>query len=349
VTRKISLLWIFLFLLAGAGRCLAQDAPGWEDYKARFVSEDGRVIDYYQNETSHSEGQGYGLLLAFLHDDPAAFDKIWTWTRNNLQVRENDRLLAWSWGKRHNGEWRVVDYNNATDGDLLVALALLKASRSWGSDEYAEEALAIVRDVRRHLAVEAAGRVFLLPGYYGFLKNGGVVLNPAYMVFPAYESFARVDDREFWEHAYADGLEILPHLLFTRLRLPADWVFWNASGPSVYRERSAFSGYEAIRVYLYLSWAGKTSLIPSPRSLLDFFGAKEYLPDRFHLDNDTASLNEASGGFHAVLSRVARDLGEASLADVLAEKARFKVESEEEEKDYYSMTLYLLAREEVRP
>lgn len=67
--------------------CAAQSPGTWGYYRRHFISEDGRVIDFFQNKTSHSEGQGYGMLLAVAHKDRASFDRIYNWTRQNLMVR----------------------------------------------------------------------------------------------------------------------------------------------------------------------------------------------------------------------------------------------------------------------
>ncbi len=69
----------------------------WAIYQKNFVSADGRVIDTGNGDVSHSEGQGYGLVIAAAYGDRAAFDRIWTWTQQNLQVRHGDKLLAWQW------------------------------------------------------------------------------------------------------------------------------------------------------------------------------------------------------------------------------------------------------------
>jgi endoglucanase len=97
------------------------DKAAWRDYKSRFISEQGRVIDTANGGISHSEGQGYGMLLAVAADDRAGFDALWGWTRANLMVRD-DELIAWRWepDKRP----AVADMNDAADGDLLVAWAL---------------------------------------------------------------------------------------------------------------------------------------------------------------------------------------------------------------------------------
>ena len=99
----------------------------WRAYKARFVTEEGRVVDTGNGLISHSEGQGYGLVLAVAANDRDAFERIWGWTRANLLVR-GDELLAWRW--EPNARPAVADMNNATDGDLLVAWALAEAGEA---------------------------------------------------------------------------------------------------------------------------------------------------------------------------------------------------------------------------
>jgi hypothetical protein len=58
--------------LAGA----LSDLDAWRSYKRRFLSDQGRVIDTANGGISHSEGQGYGMLLAVAASDHETFDAI---------------------------------------------------------------------------------------------------------------------------------------------------------------------------------------------------------------------------------------------------------------------------------
>ena len=59
-------------LLLGAGLGLLAAPPGraetarsaWLSFRGRFLVQDGRVVDTGNQGVSHSEGQGYSLLLA---------------------------------------------------------------------------------------------------------------------------------------------------------------------------------------------------------------------------------------------------------------------------------------------
>src|SRR5262249_8402767 len=64
----------------------------WQNYRQRFVTDKGRVVDTANSMVSHSEGQGYGMLLAVAARDRAGFERIWNWTRANLMVR-GDQLV----------------------------------------------------------------------------------------------------------------------------------------------------------------------------------------------------------------------------------------------------------------
>lgn len=45
----------------------------WGDYKARFMQKDGAIIDTGNNNMTHSEGIGYGLMFALFYDDKESF------------------------------------------------------------------------------------------------------------------------------------------------------------------------------------------------------------------------------------------------------------------------------------
>lgn len=342
---KLRMILLGLALLLAWGTAYAQPAKDWEAYKKRFVSPDGRVVDFLQGQISHSEGQGYGLLLAILQDDPKAFSLLWSWARDNLRMRKGDSLHAWKWGQRPNGQWAVLDYNNATDGDILIAWALLKGAGKWNNGVYRGQAREIVKAVRENLVVQRRGKLLVLPGYYGFVLKEGEVLNPSYLIFPAFREFAGVEEAQFWKKVCEDSLEVLKKSAFGRLGLPADWILVKESGTSIYQERSRFFGYEAVRILLYLAWDGSLKALPGAKALLDMYKKLGYVPLNVDLVMNNISLEEGPGGYYAVYGRMARDLGEGELSRSLLQRAAKKVQAEKD--DYYSHTLYLLAQGEV--
>lgn len=335
--RAISLCLAFAFL---AGAAEGRDTAMWERYKQSFLSEDGRVVAHAQDKTSHSEGQGYGMQLAFLHDDRVAFEKLWQWTRNNLQLR-SDSLFAWHWGKRPNGVWAVLDFNNATDGDILIAFALLQAGEAWRVESYRNEAFRIIRDIRTLLAVNWNGRTFLLPGYFGFDHGESVVLNPSYLIFPAFRAFGLVDQAGFWNKVRQDGLFLIEQSCFGSLCLTADWVALDGDRIMPAPGKAPYFGAEAVRVLLVLATEDASRYPKGVSEVLEQYRRTDRLPLWFDLEKDSASLKPAVGGYYALYALAAGKLKDKALAGRLWSEARERLLAEKDA--YYSFSLFLLA------
>ncbi|MET0374182.1 MAG: glycosyl hydrolase family 8, partial [Rhizorhabdus sp.] len=78
-----------LLLMAGCARAAPPPAPrrspsAWDEFKRRFVLPEGRIADTGNGGISHSEGQGYGLVLAEAAGDRATFDRLLGWTEATL-------------------------------------------------------------------------------------------------------------------------------------------------------------------------------------------------------------------------------------------------------------------------
>lgn len=338
---KIFSLFMAMFLCNAA---YGQQQSLWDEYKSYFISHDGRVMDYYNNQMSHSEGQSYGMFLAVANNDKATFDKLWQWTKDNLGVR-GDNLFAWQWAKRPDGQWKVIDYNNATDGDVLIAYALLKAKEKWAGGNYKNEALKIIRSLRENLAVKWNDLTFLLPGYFGFVKENGFVLNPSYLIYPAYRSFAEVDEKSFWKKVYKDSLILIAKTRYGSLQLAADWIIAKDDSVSILYEKGTHFGLDAVRTLLYLSWEEEMLFPEGLRNMLDIYQKLGHIPSWVDVANDSISLKPASAGIYAIYARAAKKIGEDTLSKRLLKEAGEKLPYEKN--DYYSFSLYLLASTEM--
>lgn len=337
-------------LLLMYGNVNAQNMQSlWEQYKSTFIQHDGRIIDKRQDSISHSEGQGYGMLNSVLYNDKVTFDKIWEWAKNNLQIRK-DNLFAWSWGRRHNDEWGVIDYNNAADGDILIAYALVRASAKWNNANYKIDALKIIEGIRKNLSINWDNRTFILPAYYGFNKEDRLRINPSYLIFSAYKSFSEVDDKPFWEKVYKDSLYLIEKCYMGKLKLPPDWIvlslpsnvsIGDRTGISIDEKKGALFGYEAIRVILYLSWEKNPKFPDGVNEIFKIYEKLGYIPLYVDLLKNNISLDDAPSGFYAVYARAAEKIGNKVLSQKLFEEAAKK--SAVEKDNYYSLSLVLLA------
>jgi endoglucanase len=242
---------ILLFLLATSAQ--PQEAM-WSIFKQRFVAAEGRVVDDANNGISHSESQGYGLILAEANNDRDTFARIWKWTDQNLRQR-NDHLFAWLW-KSEPGGGRIADKNNATDGDLLIAWALTRAGSAWGDSKLQDSAREIAQDIRQKMIRPSWYGPILLPAEQGFEKTDGVIVNLSYWIFPAFRALARIDPSPDWQLLEQSGLKLIEAARFSPWDLPPDWLLLADNSMKVAEGLEPVYGYNAVRIPLYLAWAG---------------------------------------------------------------------------------------------
>lgn len=278
------------------------DPKAWAAYKVQFLDPSGRVIDNGNGNISHSEGQGYGLLLAYLANSPADFEQIWYFTRTELLLRD-DGLAVWKWDP--SAKPHVTDTNNASDGDMLIAYALALAGTSWNRSDYIEAAARMAQALLSHAVVEAGGRTLLLPGVEGFTPPGridGPVVNPSYWIFEAIPVMALLAPSDRWQKLSDDGLAILKSLQFGPRKLPAEWVSL-ARRPAPAEGFDAEFAYNAVRIPLYLARAGITDKVLLSR-----------LQHGMTADGSPATIDLATGSVKTVLA----DPGYRIVNDVVA-------------------------------
>jgi endo-1,4-beta-D-glucanase Y len=307
----------------------------WERYKARFITGQGRVVDSANGLISHSEGQGYGMLLAVAANDRKTFDRIWNWTRANLMVR-NDQLIAWRW--EPNKRPAVADMNNATDGDILVAWALTEAAELWAELSYRTAARRIAVEVGRKLILfEKKPGHIVLPALDGFAeedRGDGPIVNLSYYVFPAFARLPIVVPEYDWSGLTQAGLDFLRVARFGTARLPVEWI--SAKDGKV-KPASGFPAkfsYNSIRIPLYMAWAGIGDWVHYE----PFFNWAASSKGR--LDIVDVTSGKRSGGF--------QDPGFAAVGDVLKcllpkGKVPKRFSTVTSRQHYYPATLHLLA------
>jgi endo-1,4-beta-D-glucanase Y len=244
----------------------------WRSFKSRFLSDDGRVVDNGSGGVSHSEGQGWGLLFALAARDQASFDLILSWTARALR-RPDDALHAWRFVPKDQPP--VQDFNNAVDGDMFIASALIRAGRLWGRPDHLLTAAAIGRDILRLLVRQAGPFVILLPGIEGFESANAVTVNPSYYAFPMMSELAKIVPSPQWDRLQKDGRTLIEQGRFGRWSLPPDWLRISTVDGTLALAPGwppRFS-YDAIRVPLWWIWQ-KLPTYPVISSIEEFWAAE---------------------------------------------------------------------------
>lgn len=230
-------------------------AAEWRLYRARFIS-GGRVVDIEKNGVSHSEGQGYGMLLAVRADDRATFDALTAFTFDNMRGR-SDGLISWVWNPH--AFPHVTDTNNASDGDILIAYALVTAAAKWNDGRYVALADPMIAAIGERLLERRDGFVRLKPAAFGFDDDNpaGPVVNLSYYVYGAFLLFDAVDDDHPWLDAWRSGLQLTAAATSPDGFVP-DWASLRGDAflaPA--RGWAPRSSYDAVRIPLYMALGGR--------------------------------------------------------------------------------------------
>jgi endoglucanase len=326
------IIFISLLLLMTACQHISEQdiKKDWQVYQSRFISADGRVIDTGNGSVSHSEGQGYGLILAVKNHDQANFQKIWQWTKSNLQVRQ-DQLFMWR--KRQDVDLKDEDMNNATDGDMLIAWALLEAGKLWQQPEYRKEAEKIIADVKLKLIKSWNGLDVVLPGEFGFNHEGVLVINLSYWIYPAFENFSKTDNDPIWHKLMESGRIIMEKARYGRWQLPPDWLQLNIDNSMEPIQTKRF-GYDAVRVPLYLLLNHEKA--QNLTAFADFWAFYQpYTPAWIALNENIMDSYGASDGIQAIKKLT---LWRAGRTDSI------EIKPLNHDQDYYSSTLLLLSK-----
>lgn len=227
--------------------------PIWQAWKAGFLNSDGRVIDTLQQNASHSEGQGYGMVLATFFEDADAFRQMYQWTERHLAIRP-DPLLAWRWLPAQANP--VPDRNNASDGDLFYAWALVRAAAKFGDRSYLRRAQEIADALIEACVVPMPGasdRTLFLPAVHGFVHDAHLTLNPSYYMPLAMREVAAATGASALAACAQHGEGLLDAL--SRDGLVPDWVDVSEQGMRPAAALPSNTGYEAMRVPLFLIWS----------------------------------------------------------------------------------------------
>lgn len=249
--KPISLLKLFSIVLVLIPLTVIAQ-PDWRHFKTRFYRNDGRIIDTGNHQISHTEGQGFAMLFAVAADDHQAFATIWKWTKTHL---ENPRTHLFYWRYDPNLTSPISDHNNASDGDTLIAWALLKAGQQWNQPEYTRASEQITNALLQYVVINHGEKLILLPGVYGFNTKSEVILNPSYFIFPAWRAFALHFHKKKWWQLLENGQELIDTMRFGKIQLPTDWVKLSDDGSLSPAHRwPARMSYDAIRIPLYLYW-----------------------------------------------------------------------------------------------
>jgi len=186
-------------------------------FLSRYVTADGRVLRRDQGSDIVSEGQAYGMLIAEVAGAPAVARTIWTWTRQHLA--RADGLFAW----HASGDGQIEDSQSATDGDVLIAYALL-SYRGAGAGELHGAGRRVAAAVLAHESATLAGGAPLPVAGPWALTAQPLVVDPSYLAPGVFSALATATGDARWGAAAGASISLVGALTHGGRRLPPDWA-----------------------------------------------------------------------------------------------------------------------------
>lgn len=209
-----------------------------------------RVINPEDNNSTVSEGIGYGMLFTVSYGDSNEFKELFAYAKKYF---DKNGLMNWKidyYGK-------VIGYGSASDADEDMVYALLLASKKWNNHEYLKEALKMMDSIKEH---EISDSYILLPGDSWGEKPP---INPSYIAPKYYVEFskANVAEKEYWNNVFKANVKILSGNYNKNTGFLPNWI--NKS------EEDTDFGYDAIRVPIRLMQFNKSLNNPEIKAILE--------------------------------------------------------------------------------
>ncbi len=338
--RAVLLLTLLSWVVSAAAQVV--DWPLWESFRRHAIQSDGRVIERRANDRTTSEAQAYALFFALVANDRGQFERLLSWTQNNLANGDlRKQQPAWLWGPDTASRWRVLDANPAADADFWLAYTLLEAGRLWQVPDYIVTGRALLQQILTSQQVELPGfGMTVLPGRHGFvLDKSRLRINPSYLMPQHLRAFAQADPAGPWQNM-ADSLPMLIRRASPAGFVP-DWVVYQADKGWVTDPVTGPVGsYDAIRVYLWLGMMDEGD--PTRSALLNAtFGMRRAVhtsQDSLEIINTVTGVTRGKtpAGFAAALLPY---LG-ASQQSQVRERMRQQIQATQQKAFFSAQSLY---------
>lgn len=209
----------------------------YNEWRKNYVSDASfgmsRVVDTESNNCTVSEGIGYGMLFSAAMDDKFTFKKLWKYSQKYL---DQNGLMNW----KIDANGYIIGKGSATDADEDIAYALMYAGKKWGSDSYTNDALKMLKAIRK---CEIGYDYLLLPGdSWGDSRP----FNPSYVAPLYYKEFATFDTEKkgYWNSVLNKNMHVVADRMNSDTGFLPDWIRQDGR----VEKKDDIIGYESVRV-----------------------------------------------------------------------------------------------------
>ncbi len=223
----------------------------WKWYKDNFTLSSGliqhRKGEEHNDNSSVSEGEGYGMLLAVIMNDQPMFDKIFAAANRHMWDNGAKSYHCWEW---ENGGCKSS--GAASDADLDIGLALVFADKlqeygywdpSSAGVSYKQRAMEVIGSIRQNMCRED----YLLPGdTWG--GDGLDSQNPSYYAVAWMKVFNQYQDQHDFTPVIDNCYDVLKKVPQYNKGQAPNWCSRNGSHASKgIGENQMDMGYDGVR------------------------------------------------------------------------------------------------------
>ncbi len=232
------------------------------------VGDSMAYVSDLKNHDVRTEGMSYGMMVAVQLDKKEVFDRLWRWTKRNMQHQggPRDAYFAWSVNPqtgKHNSE------SSASDGELYIITDLLFASNRWGNEtgiNYYAEARRILdamwskdgTDGIMNVINVQEKKISFGPDKFGYNSADPSYFLPAF--FEVWAEYAKDGREQFYRDCADSARAFLHRACASKTGLNADATDFNGTPRSWGRFNAAFR-FDSWRVPMNIamdySWFAK--------------------------------------------------------------------------------------------
>ncbi len=180
----------------------------WKEKATTQIKGYGQIVKDPWNTTANDQGEA--LLQAVIAGDRDSFNGLWSWTRDHLQYRPNDKLISNNWKIGIRGSF-VDQYDAELEANQNIALALILAGRKWNNVSFTEMGTHMVQDLWSTFSFTSGTRTILATTTKQDL-SGNYFVDPAVFAPAYYRVFATVDTTHPWETLASESYVDMPSL-----------------------------------------------------------------------------------------------------------------------------------------
>ena len=280
----------------------------YRQWSEHFVVSDGKQ-SYVRTTTSDeettvlSEAQSYGMLITVKaakkgQASQADFESLYRYYLNNRL--NGTQLMSW---KQTIKEGQVTAKGqNATDGDLYIAYALLEAAKQWPkqAQEYREQAKSILEDILKYNYNEKTG--VLTMGNWADKNSDYYYLMRTSDTLPHYfQTFYELTGNDQWLSIKDKMLEQLDQISSqSETGLLPDFIWVDETGArvadpdTIESEYDGFYSYNACRLPYNLAQSQDEISQKLVNKMLDFFMTQRRLYAGYDLKGNALQQHQAA-------------------------------------------------------